>query len=77
MLGLKGDGLGNPAGAPQGLVVLLEPALGQIEPPVQQGGSLPAGVAQEDPGLAVLLLARVPAPLGRDADRMGAVFRKL
>src|SRR6266700_2875580 len=77
MLGLKGSLVGNPAVLPQGPVILSEPGFRQVQPSIQQGCSLPTGIAQEDARLAVIFLARVSAPLGSDSDRMSAVFGKV
>src|SRR5712691_3985308 len=77
MLRLKRDLVRNLAVLPQCLVVLIKPGFRQVQPSIKQGRSFAAGIPQEDPRLAVILLAGVSAPLRRHAGRMLPVLGKV
>jgi site-specific DNA recombinase len=62
-LGAEGRVVGDAAGHPAVARRRREPSGRQIQPTVEQRLALPAGIAQEDTGLAGVLLAGRPAPL--------------
>ena len=76
-LGLEGEVLGQATVLAFFLVGVIEPALGQIEPGVQQRVALGAGAADEHPGLAVGRLAQGPAILRGHAHRVMAFLGEL
>ncbi|AMV40939.1 hypothetical protein VT85_26125 (plasmid) [Planctomyces sp. SH-PL62] len=68
------DVLGDVALRPSGRVA--GPVLRQVQPSVQRGVAAGGGVGQEDPALAVLLLAQPAAPLPTDAAGVGPGLRE-
>jgi len=70
VFGLERRVRGNEAGLPAVRVRLGEPGRRQIETPIEQRRAFTAGIAQEDARLAIILLARGPAPLARHPRRV-------
>lgn len=66
--------LWNAAGVPALSVVCGKPFLGEVQATVEEGVALPAGVAQEDAGLAEVGLAGGTAPLARRPGRVVAAL---
>ena len=57
-------------------LAVLGPVLGQVQPPVHQGGTVGRDVGQEDADLAVVDLAQAAAPLPAYAAGGGALLGK-